>query len=391
MRKLKHLLRLILVILVVAAGAFFTFAPGMVEKSANAVKDHVPYPVTPEAQELHNSLVVGDWHADSLLWNRNLLERGTRGHVDIPRLQEGNVALQMFTTVTKSPAGLNYEENASDALDQITLLALGQLWPVATWDSLLERALFQASRLHKFAGKSPEDLVIITNGSELEALLVKRAAGAITVGAIIGTEGAHPLEGDINNLDRLEDAGFRMISLQHFFDNEAGGSLHGSANGGLTDFGRQIVEQVEKRNMVLDVSHSSQQVVRDVVAIANMPIIVSHTGIYSNCETKRNIPDDLLQDIAAKGGVIAIGFWEHVTCDDSPLGVAKTIEAAINLVGADHVSLGSDFDGAVGTAFDTSELAAVTNALLELNIPETDIRKVMGENMLRVLRNRLAP
>lgn len=391
MHKLKRLLKILLAAIVVALGAFFTFAPAYVESTSNTVKDHAPYIVSPEAQTLHDSLVIGDWHADSLLWNRNLLERAGRGHVDVPRLQEGNVALQMFTTVTKSPAGLNYEENHTDARDNITLLAFGQLWPIATWNSLLERALYQSERLHKYAAKSPDDLTIITTRTELDDLLAKRAAGAKTVGGLLGTEGAHPLEGDITNVDKLEAAGFRMISLQHFFDNEAGGSLHGSEDIGLSDFGRQVVEQVEARNMVLDVSHSSQQVVRDVLAITDMPIVVSHTGIYSNCEIKRNIPDALMKKIAENGGAIAIGYWEDVTCDDSPLGVAKTIKAAIDLVGADHVSLGSDYDGSVGTAFDTSELAALTNALVEINIPEADIRKVMGENMVRILRERLAP
>lgn len=391
MLKIKRLLKILLATLVVAAGAFFTFAPAYVESTSNTVKDHDPYIVSPEAQTLHESLIIGDWHADSLLWNRNLLERSDRGHVDIPRLQEGNVALQMFTTVTKSPAGLNYEENHTDARDNITLLAFGQLWPVATWGSLLERALYQAERLNKYSDKSPDDLVVITNRTELDDLLAKRAAGAKTVGGLLGTEGAHPLEGDITNFDKLEAAGFRMISLQHFFDNEAGGSLHGTENKGLSTFGHQVVEQVEARNMVLDVSHSSQQVVRDVLSITDMPIVVSHTGIYSNCEIKRNIPDDLMKEVAAKGGAIAIGYWEDVTCDDSPLGVAKTIKAAIDLVGADHVSLGSDYDGSVGTAFDTSELAALTNALLDLDTPEADIRKVMGENMVRILRARLAP
>lgn len=391
MRGIKRLLKLVLAILVVGLGAALTFGPSYVESTANTVREHVPYAVSPEAQALHNTLVIGDWHADTLLWNRSLLERGKRGHVDVPRLREGKVALQMFTTVTKSPAGLNYEENSATARDNITLLAYAQLWPRATWDSLLERALYQANRLHKYAAKAPDELVVITTRSELDAHLENRANGAKTIGALLGTEGAHPLEGKIKNMASLEAAGFRMISLQHFFDNAAGGSLHGSGNLGLSDFGREVVTQVERRNMVLDVSHSSQQVVRDVLEMTDMPIVVSHTGIFSHCQTKRNIPDDLIQKVAASKGVIAIGYWKDVTCDDSPLGVAKTIQAAINLVGADHVSLGSDFDGAVGTAFDTSELAALTQALMVLEIPDADIRKVMGENMVRVLRARLAP
>ncbi|WP_380054172.1 dipeptidase [Falsihalocynthiibacter sp. SS001] len=389
--RLNTFVKLVLAIIIVGAGALLTFGPAAVEKSMNTVEAHEPYNISPEAQALHDSLIIGDWHADSLLWNRNLLERADRGHVDIPRLQDGNVALQMFTTVTKSPAGQNYEENEADARDNITPLAIAQLWPISTWNSLLERALYQSERLHKYAAKAPDDLKIIKTQSDLNALLDARAAGARTVGGLLGTEGAHPLEGKIENLEKLDQAGFRMISLQHFFNNEAGGSLHGHENEDLSDFGREVVAQVEARNMVLDVSHSSEQVVRDVLEMTDMPIVVSHTGIFSHCESKRNIPDDLVSAIAAKGGVIAIGYWKDVTCDDSPLGVAKTIVAAIDLVGVDHVALGSDFDGSVHTAMDTSELAAITQGLLDLEVPEADIRKVMGDNMVRVLRDRLAP
>jgi len=180
-----------------------------------------------------------------------------------------------------------------------------------------------------------------------------------------------------------------VIALQHFFDNELGGTLHSRANNGLTDFGRQVVSEVAKRGMVLDIAHSSQQVARDVLAMVDMPVIVSHTGVYSHCKTVRNYPDDLMRQIAATGGVIGIGYWAEVTCDASPDGVAKTIKAAIAIVGEDAVSLGSDFDGAVATQFDTSELAAVTDALLRVGVTQDQIRKVMGENMLRVLRARL--
>jgi membrane dipeptidase len=94
---------------------------------------HSPYRVSKEARELHKTLVIGDWHSDSTLWNRNLLERADRGHVDIPRMREGNQAVQMFTSVTKSPDGQNYDQNSSDARDNITSLVLLQAWPPATW------------------------------------------------------------------------------------------------------------------------------------------------------------------------------------------------------------------------------------------------------------------
>ena len=368
---------------------FFLYVPASVEKGRNAVAAHDPYPVSDAAQTLHDSLIVGDWHADSLLWNRDLSLRANRGQVDIPRLQEGNVALQMFTAVTKSPKGLNYDHNDADAFDNITLLAVGQLWPIRTWTSLAERALFQAEKLHAVQSAAPDDFKIIRTRTDLEAVLSARAGGDDIVGGLLGIEGAHPLEGDIANLDRLEAAGYRMIALQQFFDNELGGTLHSRENNGLTDFGRLVVKQVQERGMILDIAHSSQQVARDVLGLTSEPVIVSHTGVHGHCQNRRNYPDDLMQAIAATGGVIGMGYWAEAACDDSPDGIAASIKAALAVVGEDHVSLGSDFDGSVGTTFDTSELAALTDALLRAGVSEPQIRKVMGENMLRVLRTRL--
>ena len=230
---------------------------------------------------------------------------------------------------------------------------------------------------------------MIKTRGDLETLLSDRASGQIVVGGLLGIEGAHALEGDIANLDKLMAAGHRMIALQHFFDNALGGSLHGEGDHGLTDFGRQVVAEVEARGLILDLAHSSQQVARDVLEITDMPIVVSHTGIFSVCPVKRNFPNDLMQAIAAKGGVIAIGYWADVTCDDSPSGVAATIKAAVDLLGEDHVSLGSDFDGAVTTGFDVSQLSSLTHALLETGLTEAQITKIMGGNMIRVLRARL--
>ncbi len=391
MKWIKRGLATIVALALIALIGFWSVVPRIADARMNPVNAHASYPVSDAAQALHDSLIIGDWHADSLLWKRSLLERHDYGHVDIPRLQEGNVAIQVFTAVTKSPSGLNYDHNDADARDNITLLAFGQLWPLRTWNSLLQRALYQAERLHEFSATAPSEVQVVTNQRELDAVLAARADGEDTVAGILGIEGAHPLEGKLENLDRLEQAGYRLIALQHFFDNELGGSLHGSGNHGLTDFGRQVVAEVARRGMVLDLAHSSEQVVRDVLDMTDIPLVVSHTGLRSHCETKRNIPDDLMRQVAASGGVIGIGYWADVTCDDSPAGVARTIKAAISAVGEDAVSLGSDYDGTVRVGFDTSELAALTQAMLDEGLSEAQIRKVAGENMLRVLRARLTP
>lgn len=384
---LKRILVGLVVLIVAAATAFFTIAPGHVERGLNPLTmPEGGWPVSPEAGALHERLVIGDWHSDALLWDRDLLRRVDRGHTDIPRLQEGNVALQVFTTVTRSPRGQNYAENSADAPDNITPLFMGQLRAVRSWFSLRERALVQAEALARAADRDPGALRIIRSSGDLAALLEARAAGARSVGALLGSEGGHPLEGDLANLDVLYDAGFRLIGLTHFFDNELGGSLHGAGDGaGLSDFGRQVVEGMVARGMVVDLAHASPQMVRDVLAMEGVRPVLSHTGIRSHCDSPRNLPDDLVAGIAAGGGMIGIGFWADVVCGRTPADVAAAIRAAIALVGEDHVSLGSDYDGSVDAPFDAAHLSALTQALMDAGLDNNQIGKVMGGNMMRYL------
>lgn len=368
---------------------FLIVAPAIVDDGANVVVAHQPYEISERAAALHSSLLVGDWHADSLLWMRDLTEQYDYGHLDFPRMQQGNMALQMFTTVTKSPSGQNYKRNSSDASDNITLLAMTQRWPVATWTSLAERALFQADKLHELADRDPENLMLIRSRDELADYLQRRQSSPKLIGGLLGTEGSHALDGDLNNIQRLFDRGFRMMSLQHFFDNKLGGSLHGTSGEGLTQFGRDAVTHMLALEIMLDVSHSSEQVVIDTLAMSNKPLLVSHTGFQGHCQSPRNISDGLMQQIAAAGGLIAVGYWEGAICGNSPATVAAAIVYGIGLVGEDHIALGSDFDGSVTTSLDGSELAVITQALLDANLSEQQIRKVMGENMLTYLQTYL--
>lgn len=368
---------------------FFTFGPAEIEKRMNVVVNHSPYDVSAAAEQLHQQLVIGDWHADSTLWRRDLSERGTRGHVDIPRLQAGNVMLQMFTSVTKSPSGLNYLENQADARDNITTLALAQRWPVSTWDSLTERAIYQARKLHELAERDADNFRLIRSQAELAEFVFARQKNPKLVGGLIGTEGSHALDGKLENIDLLYQHGFRMMSLQHFFDNKLGGSLHGTSGEGLTDFGRRAVQAMQAKDIIVDVSHSSEQTVNDVLAVSTKPLVISHTGFKGHCDSPRNINDALMKKIAAEGGLIAVGYWDGAICGNSPQKIAEAILYGVQLVGAEHISLGSDFDGTVTTSMDTSELVAITQALLDGGADTATINKVMGGNMLLFLQQRL--
>ncbi|WP_299360257.1 membrane dipeptidase [uncultured Paracoccus sp.] len=391
-RRLRRALMILAGLLAVAVLVVLLAGPRFVAGRLNPVTADEAWPVSEGARALHRRLVIGDLHADPLLWDRDLSGRRDEGHVDLPRLNEGNIAVQVFTTVTKSPRGQNYAANDTEAPDNITPLVIGQLRPVQSWFSLKERALDQAARLRALASDHPDQLRLIRSRGDLDGVLADRASGSRVIGAVLGMEGAHPLEGDLANLTVMDGAGFRLVGLTHFFDNELGGSLHGEDDLGLTDFGREVVEELTGRGMVIDLAHAGPEMVRDVLSIAGTRPLLSHTGIRSTCDTPRNLPDPLLQQIVSRGGIVGIGFWDDVTCDDdSPAGIARTIKAAVALLGDDAVALGSDWDGSVGVPFDAAGLPALTHSLLDEGLTEEQIAKVMGGNMIRYLREVLPP
>lgn len=375
-------------LIVVAAIVAFGFGPGYLEKGINLVVEHEPYQVSDEARDLHASLIVADLHSDTFLWNRDVLKRGNRGHVDVPRLVEGGVAVQVFSTVTKAPKELNYEENTADS-DQVTGAAILQRWPIRTWGSLYERARYQAQRLDKAARRSEGELVFIRTQGDLYSVLDARAKGNTVTGGLMATEGSHALDGSLDNIQNLYDEGFRMMGLQHFFDNKLGGSLHGVSQAGLTEFGRDAVKEMNRLGIMIDVAHSSEAVVDEVLALSTSPLLVSHTGVHGACDSPRNISDDHMQRIASAGGLIGIGYWDGAVCDATPAGVAKSIAYAIKLVGQEFVALGSDYDGATSVYFDTSELSVLTEALLTEGLNENEIRAVMGGNQIRFFEKHL--
>ena len=177
-----------------------------------------------------------------------------------------------------------------------------------------------------------DNFMLIKSQSDLNNFMQKRSINKSFVGGLIGTEGSHALDGDLENVKRLYDKGFRMMSLHHFFDNRLGGSLHGISGQGLTNFGEQVVLEIQNLDIILDVSHSSENVVKDVLKISNRPMVVSHTGFYGHCPSPRNINDNLMEDIARKGGLIAIGYWDAAVCDNTPKSVAEAIHYGIKLV-----------------------------------------------------------
>jgi microsomal dipeptidase-like Zn-dependent dipeptidase len=358
---------------------------GRTERRLNAVGVAPPYQVSERAREVHAQASVVDLHADPLLWGRDLLVRGTRGHVDVPRLVEGNVAVTVFGAATKSPRHLNIERN-DDRSDDITFLALGRGWPPATWRSLTARALHMSRQLIDTADRSRGALTVVRSAADLDAFLARRATEPTIVAGLLAIEGAHALGAELAGLDAIETAGYRMVGPAHFFDNAYAGSAHGVEKGGLTALGRELITQLEGRSMIVDLAHSSARTIDDVLALASRPVVASHSGVSGVCDNARNLTDDQLRGIAATGGLVGIGFWPTACGGDDAASIARSMAYAAEVAGIDHVGLGSDFDGGVPVPFDASGMVLVTEALLQLGLDEDAVGKLVGGNAIRVLR-----
>lgn len=376
-------------VLAVAAFGFFGVAPGYLEASMNRIDGKELIKVSPEAEALHQSLLIVDLHSDTLMWKRNLLDPANRGHQDLPRLQAGNVALQVFSSVTKTPRGQNYDSNSGDT-DNITPLVIAQLQPRKTWSSLLERSLFHAAKLDRAVAGAEGRLLKVSDETSFDRLLAAHKPGG-TVGALLSIEGLQNLEGKLDNLDKLYTAGFRMAGLVHFYDNDVAGSLHGVIKGGLTPFGRQVMGRMEELGMIVDIAHCSHQCVSEILAAARRPVVSSHGGVQAVCKVNRNLSDEEIRGVARTGGVIGIGYWDAAICDTSPRAIAKAIRHVRDLVGIDYVGLGSDYDGGTTVRFDTSHLVQITQALMDEGFTADEIRAVMGGNALRLIRAGIMP
>lgn len=372
-------------VIAVAATVFFIAAPGIIERAQNKIEPAALPSVSPETQSLHDSLQIVDMHSDTLMWDRDLLDRSDRGHMDLPRLEDGNVAIQVFSSVSKSPKGQNMDHNTGDS-DNITLLTFAQLQPPRTWSSLTERSLYHAEKLERAADESDGKLVLIRTGGDLDQLIADREAGEQVTGAMFSVEGLQNLEGDIDSLDRLYDAGMRMAGFAHFFDNEAAGSMHGVDRGGLTDLGREAFTELERRGVIIDIAHASPAAVAEMLDLATKPLVLSHGGVQATCDANRNLSDEQIRGVADTGGVVGVGYFESAVCGLTVEATVDAIDHVVKVAGVQAAALGSDYDGSTTVGWDTSELAAITQELVNRGYTDGEIAAIMGGNTLRVMR-----
>lgn len=372
---------------VAGVAALLAWLPGYVEAARNRVVA-APIPITERARALHAQLEIADLHADSLLWARDLSQRAERGHVDLPRLVAGNVGLQVFSIVTRVPRNLNMVSNDADS-DQIWQLTLAQRWPPATWFDVTARALYQTQRLHRLAADDSNRLRIIRTRADLAEWRALHRGDRRRLAGLLAIEGAHALGDDPENFARLYEAGVRMMSPSHLFDNAFAGSAQGAAKRGLSVRGRQWLQEMEAARAIVDLAHASPRTVEEILTIATRPVVVSHTGVRGTCNHTRNLSDAQLRALARNGALIGIGFWDTATCGHDARAIARAMRYTARLIGVAHVALGSDFDGTVTTPFDAAGLVELTQALLDEGFTDNEIRLMMGANAIRFLLQHL--
>ncbi len=365
----------------------------------------------PDAEDLalHRALFIADLHADSLKWDRDLLSRSDYGHADLPRLQAGNTALQVFAMVTHSPVNLPWRDclSASDPNHAAWLAAL-QGRPVRTTRG---RAYFQMDLFWDTVLRSQDhdgpELRPILNASELLALIEARATGDTAIGGLLGLEGGHWIglyrsePGVIEaEVQALHDRGLRVFAPVHRFDNPLCGSSEGCRRYGLTPVGRRALREAEAAGMVIDLAHASEEAIREAAEMLREPFIVSHTGVRAVCEAPcrpdRNLSEDALRAVLDSGGVVGIGYWAHAVgagVHNIPRVMAHVMEMADKrgLDPSAHVALGSDFDGSVATQISADELAVLTALLRRAGggFDEQAIPRIMGRNVCRLFATRL--
>ena len=341
--------------------------------------------VPEEILDFHRELLVLDLHIDTLLWmrllgydigtrHRNRLPKSPFGwHLDLPRAQEGGLDACVFGLV------INPRKVHAELILPLKLLARierqrGMDQTLATLDLL-------AATERRYADR----LVFARSGSD-----IRRAVAEGKFAALAGLEGAQGIEGQIDNVRAAHARGLRMIGLVHFQATEAGFPMTVSTfeQQGLTPFGREVIAEMEHLRMVVDLAHLNHPGINDALATLHRPFVVSHTACRAVYDHPRNLSDDQIRRVADRGGVIGIAAGTMFLGDAGLDGFLDHVDHVIAVGGADTPALGSDYDGAIVPVAgmpDVTVYPRVTHGLLARGHAPEVVRKVMGENAMRVL------
>ncbi len=365
-------------------------------------------PLWEQAMKLHREAIVVDTHSDttSLILDEgfDIGQRSTRSHMDLPRMKEGGLTAEFFA-VFVDKAFVKDNRAANRALQMIDVVR------------------------HDIVARYPNDFILATSVAD-----IRRAKKEGKIAALMGIEGGHAIEDSLRLLRAFYDLGVRYMTLTHSNTNNwADSSGDAPRHNGLTDFGKQVVQEMNRLGMMVDISHVSDKTFFDVIAVTKAPVIASHSSARALANHPRNMGDDMLKAVAKNGGVVMVNFypvfleqavldaeknrdpkvkaqieeaqkkyagnWAKLSAElakidaSHPLPRAtlatliKHIDHIAKVAGVDHVGLGSDFDGIPSVPVgmeDVSKLPHITYELLKLGYSEQEIKKILGENLLRV-------
>ncbi len=356
--------------------------------------DRLP-PVPPDVAEFHASIPVVDLLVGTPLFRPELLRRRRRGHVDLPRLIEGGVDLVGFTIATRHPDLRGTLSTPHFWSVGVPARALGSDMAIA--GAFIDRiegwAAASGSRLRLV--QEAADLPVAEHGGPTKAGGSDGSGGQVR--AFIGVQGGHVLEGDVANVERLHARGVRMLALAHVMDNALVGSNTGRRAHGLTGFGREVIAELERVGIVVDLAHMSSAGIRDTLPVLTRPFLLSPTGFRrlrgatsripgrKFTPHDRNLGDDEARLVAEAGGVVGLTLSTLLLGGDDLDAVARTVNAALELCGPAKVAIGSDLDGALRMVCDVTGLPAITGRLSGGGLDRETVAGVMGGNALRVM------
>jgi membrane dipeptidase len=367
--------------------------------------------VSARATQIHGRAIVIDSHDDTtqrLLFDKtfDIARRQKNGNIDIPRMREGGLDGLFFSIWVPSDITGMKAVNTANAL---------------------------IASVHAAVKAHPNDLMLATTAAD-----VRRAASEHKIAALMGMEGGHMINDDLGQLRKYAADGVRYLTLTHFKNNNwADSSTDKAAHNGLTPFGKDVVRELNKLGMMVDISHVADKTFYDALETSKAPVIASHSSCRAIANHPRNMTDDMLRALARNGGVVMINYHvaflseefrvasekksgtvdvamaamskkcggndacttmeseridhEAMTKGELPMvrweKIVEHIDHAVKVAGADHVGLGSDFDGATMPfgMEDASKLPKITDALLKKGYSEADIEKILGGNILRVM------
>jgi microsomal dipeptidase-like Zn-dependent dipeptidase len=317
---------------------------------------------------------------------RDSFVTGGGGHVDLPRLRSVGANVIGLTVATAWP-------ELNGTLSRWHFRSLGL--PASAVGSNMAIAEWLIGRIEDWVAEAGDALMILRTAEDLERCLGPDGP----VGALIGVQGAHVLDGDLANVGRLHGRGVRMLAPAHVMDNAAVGSGTGRHAGGLTGYGHEVIGALEESGICVDLAHMSVPGVEQSLAVVKRPFVLSHTGLtdisgrgsrwqrYS--PATRNIPAALAADVGAAGGLVGIVLSTELLGGSTLEAAKRTFELAIESAGEDHVALGSDMDGALRMVIDVEGLPALTDALLSSRMAASTVQQVLGGNAASLLQQTL--